>query len=228
MSITHLIRSHLPSVAKICVLCNQYHLDSHAVCDFCQTLFTPLGLSCQRCAIPIKTGSRCNNCLLSAAYIDHVIVAHAYKEPLRTLLHQFKYQQGLYLQTVLLHLMQQASFDSSATDCLMPVPIHPKRLHQRGFNQAAILAKQLAKKYHLPCLTNGCQRVVNSLPQARLDNHQRQTNLKNAFRVSAIPYARVTLIDDLYTTGSTANEIAKKLKEQGVSTVDVWCCARAI
>lgn len=228
MSITHLIKRHLPYVAKICTLCQQYHDNTHAVCEFCQDLFTPLGLTCQRCAIPITTGSRCSKCLISTAYIDRVIVAYAYKEPLRTLLHRFKYQQGLYLQTVLIHLLQQAPFDVSSTDCLMPVPIHPQRLRQRGFNQAGLLAKRLAKHYDLPYLANRCKRVVNSLPQARLDNRQRQSNLKNAFRATAIPYTRVTLIDDLYTTGSTANEIAKILKEQGVLKVDIWCCARTI
>lgn len=106
--------------------------------------------------------------------------------------------------------------------------MHPQRIKQRGYNQAAILAKALAKKLKLPCDLLHCQKIINTPPQASLDREQRHKNLHQAFRVRTLPYQHVALIDDLLTTGSTANELALTLKKAGIQRVDVWCCARTI
>lgn len=228
MSITHLIHNHLTSLAKICALCGQYHRKPHAVCDFCQTLLIPLGPRCLRCAKPKNEPPyhQCRACRTAHIETERVIAAYRYHEPLRGLLHRFKYQQELYLASFLVYLMEHADFDPTATDCLIPVPTHRKRLQQRGYNQTMILAKKLSKKYHIPYLPHYCKKIIHSTPQAHLDRQQRRSNLIDAFVATSIPYSRVTLIDDLYTTGSTANEIARTLKKQGVSKVDIWCCAR--
>ena len=106
--------------------------------------------------------------------------------------------------------------------------MHPKRLKQRGFNQAAILTKLLARKLNIPYDLTSCQKIINTEPQASLDGEQRQKNLRKAFRCKPLPYEHVTLIDDLLTTGCTANELALTLKKTGVKRVDIWCCARTI
>jgi len=106
--------------------------------------------------------------------------------------------------------------------------MHPKRLKQRGFNQAAVLTQSLGKKLNLPYRLNSCQKIINTAPQARLNGEQRQTNLKQAFIAEKLPYQHVMLVDDLLTTGSTANELALTLKKVGVQRVDIWCCARAV
>ncbi len=169
----------------------------------------------------------CGQCCLHKPIIDRVIIPYQYEEPLRTLLRAFKYHQGLHLTSLLTHLMLQSSFDVSKTDCLIPIPLHRRRLRHRGFNQSAVLAKQLGQQLNLPCLLSSCRKIVHTIPQAKLGGHQRRMNLINAFVADAIPYQRVTLIDDLYTTGSTANEMARILKVNGVKEVQVWCCARA-
>lgn len=218
-----------PKPSKICILCQQYHQHQDAVCPFCCALLVPLGFHCQYCALPLSTGESavCGECCLARPNVDRVITAYHYAEPLRSLLHSFKYSQGLYLTSFLINLMLQAPFELSQTDCLIPVPMHPKRLRQRGYNQAAVLAKQLSHQLNVPYVVTGCKKVLNTLPQAGLDSRQRRMNLKGAFVSKQLDYQRVTLIDDLYTTGSTAHEIAKTLKKQGVEKVDIWCCARA-
>ena len=125
----------------------------------------------------------------------------------------------------MLHALKK---NTRQAQCLIPVPIHPKKLKQRGFNQAVILTKLLAKQLNLPYDLNSCKKIKHTLPQANLDRKQRRNNLHQAFQVTPIPYQQVILIDDLLTTGSTANELACTLKKSGVTQVDVWCCARAV
>ncbi len=106
--------------------------------------------------------------------------------------------------------------------------MHAQKIRSRGFNQAAILARSLAKILKIPCDLTCCQKIINTLPQASLEKKERQSNLKNAFRATPVPYKHIALIDDLLTTGSTANEVAFTFKKIGVEQVDVWCCARTI
>ncbi len=223
-SITQMLR--LP---VICGLCNQYHTGKLAICKECTALLTPLGPACCYCALPLPDASFlvCGQCCRKKPYVDTVITAYRFEEPLRTLLHEFKYREGLYLSTFLTELMLHAlPTDDYKTECLMPVPMHSTRLRKRGFNQAAELAKQLSRKLKLPCDLTHCRKSVNTAPQAGLNAKERKSNLRHAFQAKPKHYDHITLIDDLLTTGSTANELARLLKSQGVSRVDLWCCAR--
>jgi ComF family protein len=161
--------------------------------------------------------------------MDNTHVACRFEEPLRTLLHEFKYHEGLYLCSFLATLIRDAlPRGAETTQCLIPVPMHRKRLQQRGFNQAAELAKHLGKILQLPYDLHHCTKIINTPPQAQLNAEERKKNLLNAFHVSPLPYEHITLIDDLITTGNTVNELAKTFKQQGVARVDVWCCAKAV
>ncbi len=225
-SIAQMLR--LPS---LCVLCNHYHQSHGLVCTECTALLKPLGPACQYCALPLPAGNFmvCGQCCKKRPYFDQAITAYRFEEPLRTLVHDFKYRDGLYLRNFLATSMLQAMpTDIHKTQCLLPVPMHPKRLRQRGFNQAVELAKHLARTLNLPCDLSYCHKILNTAPQAELNGKQRQQNLRGAFNVSPHPYKHITLIDDLLTTGSTANELARLLKNKGALRVDVWCCARAV
>ncbi len=219
------------SLPSVCVLCNQYHQGTVAVCEACQMLFTPLGQVCCHCAMPLPPSDFlvCGQCSKKKPYYDSTIAALRFEEPIRTLLHEFKYQEGLYLADFFAALIAKAlSKDALETQCLIPVPMHPKRLRQRGFNQAAELVKKLGKRLKLHYDLSHCKKIINTAPQASLNREQRQKNLHNAFQAEPLLYQHVTLVDDLLTTGSTANALAKLLKEQGVTRVDVWCCARVL
>ncbi len=199
-----------------------------------------LGPACPTCANPCadqmdlnqdstRTRLPCGKCLKDKPYLDQVIAPYRFEEPLRTLLHTFKYREGLYLADLIAHLMLNTEKSwLNTTECLIPIPMHSKRLKQRGFNQAAILAHTIGRSLDIPYKLNTCKKTRNTQPQAELTAKERAHNLKDTFKSNHIPCKNVTLIDDLVTTGHTANEVAKTLKEQGVSTVSLWCCARTV
>jgi ComF family protein len=219
-------RLRLPA---ICSLCNQYHQGRLAICAECHQHLRPIGPACYHCAIPLPEGDFliCGYCCKNKPYVDQVIAPYHFEEPLRTLLHEFKYHEGLYLCSFLATLISNAlPPEAPNTQCLIPVPMHPKRLRQRGFNQAAELTKQLGRTLNLPYVLSHCKKTTNTVPQASLNADQRRKNLQNAFISEPLSYQHITLVDDLLTTGSTVNELANVLKKQGVAQVDVWCCAR--
>lgn len=222
LSITQKFR--LPS---LCVLCQHYHETQEIVCSSCITLLKPLEASCQICALPLNDGHGliCGYCIRQKPAFDKVFAAYLFEEPLRTLIHQFKYHEGLFLAEFLSR--SALPKEEVITECLIPVPVHPERLRKRGFNPAAQLAAFLSKWLNLPCERNLCKKITQTAPQAKLNRLDRENNLRRAFFSKPIPYEHVTLIDDLVTTGSTVNELAKTLKKQGAKVVDVWCCARA-
>ncbi|WP_423202247.1 ComF family protein [Legionella rowbothamii] len=217
----------LPS---ICTLCSQFHKSNHAVCERCIEFMPLLGLACRHCATPLADAGSliCGSCIKKPPQFEHAYITYKFEEPLRGLLHQFKYHNGLYLHSFLSHLMLNGLPDSNLPQCLIPVPMHARKIKQRGFNHAAILTRGLAKKLNLPYDLTSCQKILNTAPQASLDKKQRQSNLRHAFISKKLPFQHVALVDDLLTTGSTANELALTLKKSGVERVDLWCCARTV
>lgn len=215
----------------VCLLCKQYQRDAQFICKECLCLFKSIKYGCKYCACPLPDAHFpvCGACSTKQPDFDRAIIAYPYEEPLRTLIHQFKYQEKLYLVSFLSQLMLPFLKEcDEIPQCLIPVPMHPQRLKQRGFNQAAVLTKSLAKKMHIPYQLQGCQKIINTKPQASLDKKQRAKNLRQAFTVNTLPYQHIALVDDLLTTGNTANELARAFKKKGVLRVDVWCCARAV
>jgi len=218
-SIPHLLRLKTP-----CALCRRLHQGQYSVCSFCEQTLPRLGPACTHCATPLANTKLhlCNPCIKKKPALDQVFATYRFEEPLRTLLHDFKYRESLHLTQFLTHIMGKIP----QTECLMPVPSHKKRLRKRGFNHAVILAQHLAKKIQRPCLTSHIKKIIDTPSQAKLDAPERRRNLQQAFRIKPVPYQHVTLVDDLITTGSTANELAFQLKAQGVARVDLWCIAK--
>lgn len=213
----------------VCALCKHYHNHASSVCKRCSALLVRIEHACCICALPLPTPTPhpCGHCIKQKPIFDRVITNLCYQEPLRSLLHEFKFENGLYLRRFLAELMLDAWDNASIQpDCLVPVPMHKQRLRQRGFNQAMELAKILSRKRGLKLATGLCQKRHNTSPQSGLDRSQRQRNLAHAFVAHAHDYQHIVLVDDLLTTGSTANELARVLKLQGVARVDVWCLAR--
>lgn len=222
--------SHLKFPA-ICSLCNQYHTKSSSVCSDCLDCFTLLGPACRFCALPLPDDSFlvCGTCTQKKPSFDTVFVRYRFEEPLRTLLHQLKYRESLYLIPLIAQLMlMEVPVPIQNTNCFIPVPMHPKRLRQRGFNHAGELTKYLATRLKRPYALFDCKKIRHTQAQAVLSRKERIQNLKGAFHSNLKMYQRVTIVDDLLTTGSTANELVDTLKKQGISEVNVWCAARAL
>ncbi|STX29468.1 competence protein ComF [Legionella beliardensis] len=217
-------------LTAVCALCNQYHREQFAICKPCLELISPLTYACSICRLPLPNNSlqQCGYCIRQKPVFDYVLAAYSFDEPLRTLIHNFKYHQALHLKSLLAKLMLDALPTSPyRPDCLIPIPMHPNRLYQRGFNQTVELTKLLAKRLAIPMDLNVVHKKINTLPQASLSGAQRRRNLKSSFIAKPNPYQHVTIIDDLMTTGSTANEVARLLKKQQIEHVDIWCLARA-
>jgi ComF family protein len=228
-SIGHFLKKLHPPGS--CMLCQQSHAGRWAVCRDCLNRLSQINNGCQRCAHPLpdQYPGLCGQCIQSPPAFDRVRVHYLFQEPLRQLIHRYKYQQQLILGPVLAQLIQASLTDlETKPDCLIPVPLHPKRLRERGFNQAAYLAGFVGKALQIPVNWRACKKIINTEPQAELDKTERAENLKNAFLLKPVKAQRVALIDDILTTGQTANQLAKLLKSQGVGQVDVWCCARAV
>lgn len=213
-----------------CYICRQYHQNVHAICQDCIALLEPLGPACRTCATPLPQPdpALCGVCSVHPPILDRVYTAYRYSEPLRTLLHAFKYEAALYLSSFITQLMLDAKDPHYTTECLIPIPLHRSRLRTRGFNQAAVLSIQLSRFIHKPYALHACKKILSTPAQAGLNANDRRHNLEHAFKATSLPYHHVTLVDDLLTTGATANEVARILKQHaGVQRVDLWCCARA-
>lgn len=110
---------------------------------------------------------------------------------------------------------------------IVPVPLHPKRLQQRGFNQAWLIAHELSQRLQLPLVDQGLTRRQDTRPQAGLNGAQRRRNLQDAFMLDDdFAYQRIALVDDVVTTGTTVAEIARLFEARYVH-VQIWCLARA-
>ncbi len=180
----------------------------------------------------VDTGQVCGQCLQRPPPLAETRAACLYGVPLDRLLPRFKFNHdlagGRLLAQLMAHAFRPLPSRWPQPAALLPIPLHPRRLRQRGYDQALELARPLARALALPLLDAGLTRVRDTAPQSRLDATQRQRNLKGAFRVdrcAALP-AHVVLVDDVMTTGATLHAAALALQRAGVTRVDAWVCAR--
>jgi ComF family protein len=152
---------------------------------------------------------------------------------MREAVHQFKYGRKVSLGKTLGRLMARGCRDfleDCEADIIMPVPLHPKRLRWRGFNQAALLARQVSRAYAVPLDPFTLKRTRATQPQTQLTEPERRRNVRGAFAVrtaSTLEGKKVLLVDDIYTSGATVNECSRTLKKAGAATVYVLTLAHA-
>jgi ComF family protein len=126
-------------------------------------------------------------------------------------------------------LLAEALIEAGAErpEAMVPVPLHRKRLRERGYDQAAELARVVGGRLRLPALTAACERVRYTLPQTELEAKARERNPRGAFRAMGdLSGKHLVILDDVVTTGSTVAEVARVLRRAGAIRVDVWCLAR--
>lgn len=142
---------------------------------------------------------------------------------------ELKFQEKLRNARLLASLFhEQLPIDGQRPEILIPVPLHAKRLKERGYNQSLELAKELGNLMNIPIDTKSCRRSRYTERQADLSIKDKKGNVKNAFEVINKPAARhVAIIDDVMTSGHTVDEFARVLKKAGVERVDVWVMTRA-
>ena len=215
-----------------CVLCGAAGDDGRDLCAGCRGDLAVNTPCCPRCAMPLATPApACGQCLRREPPFAHAWAPLRYAHPLDLLEARFKFRADLAAGRVLSTLMIDAAATTTPElpQWLVPIPLHARRLRERGYNQALELAKPLAQALGVPLRADALLRVRQTPPQTGLDASARRRNLRGAFAVApnvSLP-AHVALFDDVMTTGATLREAAQTLRRAGVARVDAWALARA-
>ena len=223
-----------------CILCTQNieqnykNLPSsiHALCSPClNDLAWHPKTSCPHCGLA-SSGMVCGSCLNSAPDFDTTRAVFLYAYPIDAMMLRYKYGNMLNLGDTFGEFLAEKI---NAEDCLknidliIPMPMHPQRLKERGFNQALEIAKVLCKKHKEKLDYKSVARQTLTPPQASLPLKERVKNIKGAFKVNAdLGGKRIAIVDDVMTTGASLNELAKTLKKAGASHVECWVVARTL
>lgn len=212
-----------------CLLCNESTPRSSVLCGPCTAELPGIVDACDRCALPLPISGTCAHCLSRPPLWDAAIAAWAYSGTVPWLVRQFKFHRSLVHGKVLAHgLAERLCHEAVQPDVIAPVPLHPLRLRERGFNQSLEIARPVGRRLGVPVEALLAQRIISTAEQSGLDAGQRRRNVRGAFRVSAdMRGLSVAVIDDVMTTGNTLEELVRALRRAGAQTVHVWVCARA-
>ncbi len=187
--------------------------------------------ACPRCAVPMPRdlgpAVLCGDCLSQAPAFDRALAPLLYQPPIDDLVAGFKYHHRLNWGRILGDLLADHLVHHAAPPALLlPIPTTAVRLRERGFNQAAELARRLALRLGIPWRTSLLLRIREADHQQGLSGSQRRRNMRGAFACRGRLPARIALIDDVITTGATARAASAALKDAGVEWVEVWAVAR--
>jgi len=232
-----LVEKVLMRCAGQCAVCRAW---SHqTICEQCLALYARPQPRCWTCAakLPLALTGRsqpqCGRCLVDAPPLDRTVAALDYRFPWDGLLQHFKYHQALELRESLLERLNSAlsAAEVSAPDWLLPVPLSPERLRERGYNQAHELAKALARRRGLRCEPEMLLRVRHNERQAGLKLDARAANVRGVFAVEPLKAVRlqgasVAVLDDVMTSGATLFELARVLLQAGAMSVQAWVISR--
>ena len=237
-----LTRAYTHLLPGRCSLCSG-DLESvqHCICDSCVKELPWLEAGCQQCAAPLPTDALCPSCQSDPPTYRRCISAFTYQPPVDQVILRLKNDPYATEIKQLSALLAERIFHSyprgSLPRLLVPMPLHWQKMARRGFNQSLVIGKLLSRymlHQHSTALklsSDICDRVTNNQAQQTLDKKQRARSVKNAFAVSAeaareVKGLSVAVIDDVVTTGATANAIATALRNAGAEQVDIWCLAR--
>ena len=221
-----------------CTICGKSIRAGEYLCDQCETktvrIVAPF---CQKCSEPfegsITNTFACANCAHRTIYFDAAVAAYRGRGIVRQIIHEFKYGRQIHLRHLVARWLNSALDDErlrqSHFDVIVPVPLHPARQRERGFNQASLLSELLSAQTSIP-VKPLLERTRYTTTQTALDRSERMENLHNAFRLrknADVRGLRVLLVDDVLTTGSTLNECARILKRASAISVHAATAARA-
>ena len=222
-----------------CILCKtSLLLDELHLCLLCQQkiqpLPKPLCLKCARPIPPFDAYTTCSSCRAERPHYDRGFALVEYDEPTKLIFHQIKFEKKPWLFEIYGGLLHPSFLPLRFNDyeMIIPVPLDGSREQKRGFNQALMIAKMVKRVdplYEVP-IQKLIKKTKKTTPQSQLRRNQRLTNLNNAFKLNQpqeISGKNILLIDDIFTTGSTINECARLLKENGAGRVDFFTLARS-
>jgi ComF family protein len=196
------------------------------LCDACHAELPRLAAErCPRCALPVPGSAVCGRCLAEPPGYDATRAALAYDFPADALVHALKFRSEVALAPLLAELLLP-EVQGEGIDRVIPVPLSGARLRSRGYNQAAEIARPLARgKLDL----DTCVREGDARPQMELPWDERRRNIRGAFRCRrSVIGATIAVVDDVMTTGATLDELARTLKRAGAARVVNWVVARTL
>jgi competence protein ComFC len=221
-----------------CTICGTNIRAGTYLCDGCEAKIVRIvSPFCNICSEPfdgsITSIFTCANCAHRTIHFDAAVAAYRSRGIVREIIHEFKYGRQMHLRHLIARWLRAALDDERlrdiSFDLVVPVPLHPARQRERGFNQAGLLAQLLSADTSIPS-KSVLQRIRYTTTQTALDRSERMENLHNAFRLrknADVRGLRVLLIDDVLTTGSTLSECARVLKRAGATSVHAATAARA-
>ena len=225
----------------LCLACDNIIREeegSRPFCPSCYSKITPcMDPLCSVCGMPLAgSGDEyriCGKCLLRPPFFSRARTLGKYDGPLLEAIHLFKYQKNVTAGERLGRMMARWSLDCldlSAYERIIPVPLHPSKLRNRGFNQSLVLARQIARTGSIPLDVTTLVKDSDGIAQVGLGEEERKKNVRNRFSVcnrKGLSGKRFLLVDDVYTTGSTVDECARVLLMNGAKEVGVAALARA-
>ena len=199
-------------------------------CAYCRALVSRVGDACAGCGLerPVKQCPRPGQ----GWRIVGVTAPFRYESPLDTHIHAMKFRPSRPMGRALGQLLAKDIDERRLADmveALVPVPLHRRRLRERGFNQAFEIARPVAAATGLPLLVHGIHRRASTQPQSLLAAHERHRNLRGAFRIRrGLKGMNVAIVDDVITTGATVNALAASLRDAGAEEIHAWALARVV
>ncbi len=223
----------LPGACLLCGLCAAHDID---LCAACEQSLPRLGPHCDICAQPLTRSATCGRCLSKKPSFNTVKAPLLYQYPVDLLLQRFKFKGQLAAGKVLSQLLakylktQIVNGHYTLPDLLIPVPLHWKKRFARGFNQSEEIARELSQQLNIKYCRHTIKRTLNTPAQHHLSRAERQHIPHQTFAPGPasklLAGANIALVDDVLTTGSTAQALSQRLLKEGAISVEIWLLAR--
>ncbi len=184
---------------------------------------------CPGCALPTPAGEICGQCLKHPPLFTRTTAVFGYTFPLDKLIQAMKYGERLALAHAFAGKLARRIDKNCLPDCVIPMPLHPAKLRERGFNQSQLLAAKITRELGLELLTHACRRVRDTPPQSALPWKERKKNMRGAFCCDTdLTGRRVALVDDVLTSGASLNALAEAVQKCGAAEIEAWVVARTL
>lgn len=214
------------ALGQDCALCG-VRSDASLVCADCDVALPRLGPCCVRCALPLRISGTCGACLQRANAFDAIDAAFEYRFPVDRMIQRFKFAGDLAIGAWLAQRLADRLAGVALPALLVVPPMSAAGLRERGFNQAIEVAQVLSSRLGPPLLRDAISKVRDTGPQHVLDARARRANLRGAFACRLrLDGESVAIVDDVVTTGATADVLAGELARAGAGSVVVWSVAR--
>ena len=217
------------ALQPLCLNCRIDPEFNHGLCEKCLQLISFNTTCCDICARPLTQNLICGQCQKNPPSFDGVLTPLLYLDPVNRFLCGLKYREQFSFARFAAGVIANHALKTpqKTPDMICPVPMTSKALRKRGFNQSAFIGQLIAWQLGIPMSGKWIFKTRDTPHQSDLKAPERQNNLKGVFDCKCqVRGKHIVIVDDVLTTGATANELSKTLKKNGASRVDIWTCAR--